>query len=105
MANEEVPGRLEILNGVRIYFEVRGTGEPVLLLHGFSGSSQDWKPLSTEWDTYFQLIVPDLRGHGRSSVLSKCFRHQDAAEDIFALRSEEHTSELQSLRHLVCRLL
>ena len=85
MEDEEGSGRFESLNGVQIYFEVQGTGEPLLLLHGFSGSSQDWKPLNQEWDSGFQLIVPDLRGHGRSSVLSKPFRHQDAAEDIFAL--------------------
>ena len=85
MADKDAPGRREALNGVQIYFEVHGTGEPLLLLHGFSGSSQDWKPLSTKWDADFQLIVPDLRGHGRSSVLAKPFRHQEAAEDIFAL--------------------
>jgi pimeloyl-ACP methyl ester carboxylesterase len=55
------------------------------LLHGFSGSSQNWKALTTQWDADFKLIVPDLRGHGRSSILSKPFRHQDAAADILAL--------------------
>ncbi len=82
----EVPaGRVEKLNGVQIYFEVHGTGEPLLLLHGFSGSSQDWKPLATEVLADFQCILPDLRGHGRSGVLAEPFRHQDAAEDVLAL--------------------
>ena len=76
---------IEQLNGVEIYFEIHGTGDPVLLLHGFSGSSQDWKTVAAEWSNDFQVIVPDLRGHGRSSVLSKPFRHQDAAADILAL--------------------
>jgi pimeloyl-ACP methyl ester carboxylesterase len=79
------PGRIETLNGTEIYFEVHGTGEPLLLLHGFSGSSQDWAATVTEWRAEFQLIVPDLRGHGRSSILSKPFRHQDAARDMLAL--------------------
>jgi len=79
------PGRIETLNGTEIYFEVNGTGEPLVLLHGFSGSSQDWAATVTEWRTGFQLIVPDLRGHGRSSMLSKPFRHQEAAADMFAL--------------------
>jgi pimeloyl-ACP methyl ester carboxylesterase len=85
MAREQSPGRIEVLNGTQLYFEVHGAGEPLLLLHGFSGSSQDWKALSTEWSAEFQLIVPDLRGHGRSGILSKPFRHQDAAADILAL--------------------
>jgi pimeloyl-ACP methyl ester carboxylesterase len=74
-----------MLNGVQLYFEVHGAGEPLLLLHGFSGSSQDWKAVTAAWCKDFQLIVPDLRGHGRSSILSKPFRHQEAAEDMLAL--------------------
>src|ERR1700726_3123749 len=85
MGDDESPGRTETLNGVQLYFEVHGTGEPLLLLHGFSGSSQDWMASATEWGTQFQLIVPDLRGHGRSSSLSKPFRHEEASTDMLAL--------------------
>jgi pimeloyl-ACP methyl ester carboxylesterase len=85
MTPPQSPGRIEKLNGVQLYFEVHGAGEPLLLLHGFSGSSQDWKAVTAEWGTDFQLIVPDLRGHGRSGNLSKPFRHQEAAEDMLAL--------------------
>lgn len=74
-----------MLNGVRLYFEVHGAGEPVLLLHGFSGSSQDWKSVTADWIADFQLIVPDLRGHGRSAILSKPFQHREAAGDVLAL--------------------
>ncbi|HEV2195503.1 MAG TPA: alpha/beta fold hydrolase [Candidatus Acidoferrum sp.] len=85
MTPTRLPGRVEMLNGQQLYFEAHGTGEPLLLLHGFSGSSQDWIPSLEQWGTKFQLIVPDLRGHGRSGILSKPFRHEDAAADIFAL--------------------
>jgi pimeloyl-ACP methyl ester carboxylesterase len=89
-SNEMTPapppsGRVETLNGTTLYFEVHGTGEPLILLHGFSGSSQDWAGVVAEWRNEFQLIVPDLRGHGRSAILSKPFRHRDAAVDVFAL--------------------
>lgn len=67
MANEDSPGTVQMLNGVELYYEVHGAGQPLLLLHGFSGSSQDWKSLAKDWGERFQLIVPDLRGHGRSS--------------------------------------
>jgi pimeloyl-ACP methyl ester carboxylesterase len=80
-----LPGRIETSNGQQIYFEVHGTGGPLLLLHGFSGSSQDWIPSLAQWGTKSQFTLPDLRGHGRSAVLSKHFRHDDAAADIFAL--------------------
>lgn len=79
------PGRIETLNGQQLYFEVQGSGEPLLLLHGFSGSSQDWVPSFDQWPEKFHLIVPDLRGHGRSGILATPFRHEDAATDLFAL--------------------
>ncbi len=85
MTPAQPPGRIETLNGVELYFEVHGTGAPLLLLHGFSGSSQNWIPSLEQWGPRFQLIIPDLRGHGRSSILSKPFRHEDAAMDLFAL--------------------
>lgn len=80
-------GRVVNLRGIQLYFEVHGTDEPLVLLHGFSGTSQDWKS-SLSHLAGFQLIIPDLRGHGRSSVLSKPFRHDEASGDVFALLDE-----------------
>jgi pimeloyl-ACP methyl ester carboxylesterase len=85
MSVAQSPGRIETLNGVQLYFEVHGSGDPVVLLHGFSGSSQDWQSTIAELGKHFQLIIPDLRGHGRSSILTKPFRHEEAAADMFAL--------------------
>jgi len=80
-----MPGQIQALNGVELYFEVHGEGDPLLLLHGFSGCSQDWSALPPDFRAGRQLIVPDLRGHGKSSNPSQLFRHSDAAEDMFAL--------------------
>jgi pimeloyl-ACP methyl ester carboxylesterase len=78
-------GQLESLRGIRLYFETCGSGEPLLLLHGFTGSSMDWAELAREWSSHFQIIAPDLRGHGRSENPADTFRHTDAADDILAL--------------------
>jgi pimeloyl-ACP methyl ester carboxylesterase len=85
MSSARSTGRFEIPDGGQIYFETHGTGDPLVLLHGFSGSSQDWARSVSELTSHFQLIVPDLRGHGRSSVLAKHFRHDEAADDILSL--------------------
>ncbi len=85
MTASEPDGQIVTLNGVPVYFEIHGAGEPILLLHGFSGSSQDWAGVAADWSPKVQLIVPDLRGHGRSGILSGAFRHRDAAGDILAL--------------------
>jgi len=78
-------GRTELANGVPIHFEIYGAGEPLLLRHGFTGTGQDWMPSAEAWGPGFQLIVPDLRGHGRSGILAGPFRHRDAAADMLAL--------------------
>src|SRR5258708_27003681 len=91
------PGRIETVNGTQLYFELHGAGDPLLLLHGFSGSSQDWTGVDADWRVQFQLIVPDLRGHGRSSILSKAFGHQDAAADVLALLDHLKVSAYKGL--------
>lgn len=55
-------------DGVRIRYTVSGQGPPVLLLHGFGGSLDDWSaiPLMSEISESFQLIAMDVRGHGGS---------------------------------------
>lgn len=91
------PGRTEIVNGQQIYFEIHGSGEPLLLLHGFSGTSQDWLPSLSQWGEGFQITAPDLRGHGRSGTLTKHFRHVDAAADILALLDRLNTAAINAV--------
>ena len=74
------------VNGFQLYFEARGDGEPLLLLHGGTGIGADWKMVFTAGDPAgFRLIVPDLRGHGRSTNPSREFTFRQAAKDVFAL--------------------
>ena len=54
--------------GVKIYYEVHGSGPPLLLHHGWAGSSQSWRRfgyVDALTDSY-RVIVMDARGHGRS---------------------------------------
>ena len=92
-----LPGKIARLNGLQLYFEVHGRGEPLVLLHGFSGSSQDWKTSLHEWGSHFELIIPDLRGHGRSSTLVKPFRHEEATGDLFALMDHLEISSFKGV--------
>jgi pimeloyl-ACP methyl ester carboxylesterase len=74
------------VNGFQLYFEARGDGEPLLLLHGGTGIGADWKMVFTAGDPAgFRLTVPDLRGHGRSTNPSRTFTFRQTAKDVFAL--------------------
>lgn len=70
---------------VDIHFRTCGEGPPLVLLHGFFQTGRIWEPLFASLADEFQLIVPDLRGHGRSTNPSKVFTHGQAAQDIYAL--------------------
>lgn len=55
-------------DGLELAVRVRGRGTPILLCHGFTGSSEAWgKSLIEELALSFQVIAPDLIGHGHSS--------------------------------------
>jgi pimeloyl-ACP methyl ester carboxylesterase len=56
-----------VANGVGIEFDVSGAGTPVVLLHGFPDTGRLWRnQVPALVDGGFQVIVPDLRGYGRS---------------------------------------
>jgi pimeloyl-ACP methyl ester carboxylesterase len=72
-------------NGFEMHCEVIGSGEPLLWLHGFLGAGADWRHMFPEPPSGFQLIAPDLRGHGASSNPAGEFRFRDAARDVAGL--------------------
>lgn len=73
------------INGFELHYETAGAGEPLLWLHGFLGAGSDWRSLFKEPPAGFQLIAPDLRGHGASTNPSGEFSFRQAADDIVAL--------------------
>ncbi len=73
------------VNDIEMYYEVHGEGEPLVLLHGFFCTSQQWKHFIPEFQEHFKLIIPDLRGHGRTTNPSDEFTHRQAALDVFKL--------------------
>jgi 3-oxoadipate enol-lactonase len=54
------------VEGARLWFQTAGKGRPLVLLHGLGASSADWEYQVPELARYFQLVVPDFRGHGAS---------------------------------------
>lgn len=54
--------------GVNYYYEVRGSGEPLLLLHGGLGSIDMFQPVMPRLTAHRQVIAVDLQGHGRTPL-------------------------------------
>jgi len=77
--------RVEHVEGMEMYCALHGEGPPLVLLHGFTGSSADWQPMLAGLGAGAQAIVPDLRGHGRSTNPSGAFTFRQCARDVLAL--------------------
>jgi len=73
------------VNGVRLFYRDSGSGDPLLLLHGFTGCGDDWKHVFAEPLAGYRIIAPDLRGHGRSTNPDPAFKFADVARDILGL--------------------
>lgn len=56
------------INGVHYHIERAGAGEPLLLLHGFTGSSATWNGVVERFASEYLVISPDLLGHGKSDA-------------------------------------
>lgn len=53
-------------------YTVQGDGEPLVLLHGFTGSSKTWDECVKRWREHFTVITIDLPGHGQTVTKSPC---------------------------------
>ncbi len=73
------------VNGIELFYRQAGEGTPLLLLHGFFNSSEQWTPYLDDLTADFRVIVPDMRGHGRSTNPSGQFSHRQYAQDVYAL--------------------
>jgi pimeloyl-ACP methyl ester carboxylesterase len=85
------------LNGCQLYFEDRGAGQPLMLLHGGTGIGADWRHIFPSDPAGYRLIVPDLRGHGRSTNPSHTFTFRQCARDMFALVDHLRLTTVQAI--------
>jgi pimeloyl-ACP methyl ester carboxylesterase len=69
----------------RLYFTERGSGPPLLLVHGLMMTGAMFAPVLDRFAATHRVIVPDLRGHGRSRALPPPYTAQRLAADLSAL--------------------
>src|SRR5215218_2686448 len=81
-------GRSIEVDGATLYCEERGTGTPVVLIHGGLVSSAMWEPVLPQLGDDFRVITPDSRGHGRSTIRSGGLSFPQIADDVAALISK-----------------
>lgn len=73
------------VNNLDLFVRDSGSGDPLLLLHGFTGCGDDWQHVFPQPLAGYRVIAPDLRAHGRSTNPSESFTFREVAQDIFAM--------------------
>lgn len=85
-APQPVPGfatrTVAMQDGARIFVRAGGSGPAVVLIHGFGDTGDMWGPLAAQLAKTHTVIVPDLRGMGRSSRAASGYDKKSQAQDI-----------------------
>jgi 3-oxoadipate enol-lactonase len=82
------------INGIQLYYESCGAGPPLLLIHGLGSSADDWAFQQPDFAAHFHLILPDLRGSGRSDKPRGAYSIQQFADDFWSLLDKLHVAEI-----------
>ncbi|ACU71316.1 alpha/beta hydrolase fold protein [Catenulispora acidiphila DSM 44928] len=70
------------VDGLNMYYEVAGEGEPVILLHGTGGIADIWRPQLDLLADWYQVFTPECRGHGRTADVEGPFSYENFADDL-----------------------
>jgi pimeloyl-ACP methyl ester carboxylesterase len=74
------------VNGLKLYYEVHGSGDPVVLLHGsFMTITNNWPGWIGELSKTRKVIALEMQGHGRTADIEREFSYDNLADDVAAL--------------------
>ena len=82
-----------------IYIGDEGKGFPLVLVHGFLGSSQMWEPQINFFKDYFRVITPDLPGFGKSNKAKSHNNIQSIANLLLDCLNEKKIDQFYLLGH------
>jgi pimeloyl-ACP methyl ester carboxylesterase len=89
MTIPEIPNRMQgerlSVNGIELYYETFGAGDPLLLIHGGGATIESWFAQIPDFSEKYKVIVPDSRGHGRTNDAEGPINFGLMASDFAAL--------------------
>jgi len=73
------------VDGLKMYYEIHGTGKPLILLHGGLGSTDMFSLIMPQLSQERQVIAVDLQAHGRTADVGSALSYETMADDVAAL--------------------
>jgi pimeloyl-ACP methyl ester carboxylesterase len=86
VAQQESTTGYALVNGLKMYYEVHGSGDPVVLLHGaFMTITNNWTGWIGELSKTRKVIAVEMQGHGRTADIPRDITYENLADDVAAL--------------------
>jgi pimeloyl-ACP methyl ester carboxylesterase len=91
----------ERINGINLYYELHGDGEPLVLVHGYTGDVSDWRFQIADFSRTHRVLAFDHRGHGRSDAPADrtAYTIEQMADDVEALADRAGFQRYHLLGH------
>ncbi len=83
---------------MKLNFRTLGSGDPLIIMHGVFGSSDNWQTLGKVFSENFKVYLVDLRNHGNSPH-SDMFNYDVMVEDIVELMTDQGITKANFLGH------
>lgn len=84
LANAQAVGQRVTVNGMRMYYEVSGKGEPLIVLHGAYMNIPSMGPIIGKLAQTHRVYALELQGHGRTTDIDRPITYQNLADDVAA---------------------
>ncbi|MFT3694344.1 MAG: alpha/beta hydrolase [Kofleriaceae bacterium] len=96
---DPIASKTVTVDGIKIHYFTSGSGEPLLLLHGYAQNANMWKPVIPELAKKFTVIAPDLPGFGESSIPADGLDMKTAAIRIHDLMKQLNVTKTRVVGH------
>lgn len=83
---------------MNLFYRTLGEGEPLFILHGLFGSSDNWMTLGRKFSEDYQVIIVDMRNHGQSPQ-SDLWNYPSMADDVYMLSTKLGFGKINLLGH------
>ena len=83
---------------MELFSRVIGSGQPLIIIHGLFGMSDNWQSLAKQFSAFFEVHLIDQRNHGRS-FHNNDFSYQSLSQDLFNYIVSKKLEELIILGH------
>ncbi|WP_088549034.1 alpha/beta fold hydrolase [Paenibacillus aquistagni] len=90
---------VQLNHGFHIHVTEQGAGVPVILLHGFCGSGGYFASIKESLSKHCRVILPDLRGHGKSAAPNGPYTIEEMADDIIQVADKLQLNQFVLLGH------